>query len=147
MRNWPLIESAATVENMDLIRSTLGLANRVISPLRCSVLSDRDAERHMIKAFCCLTNLVVNEWLSAWHWVKRQSCRSDRTIDLISHYAFFSLSRQTPDGSYGTYKCSRPIIYWNSAQGTSPKSSILPTMWRNKHQSCGINKETSKVSK
>ena len=89
MRSEPLTESAATVENMDLISSTPGLANRLISPVRCSVLSERDVELHMIKAFCCLINLVADECLSAWCWVKRPSCRRDRTTDLIFHYVFY----------------------------------------------------------
>jgi len=86
MRSKPLIESAATVENMDLINSTPGLANLLISPLRRNMLSERDVEPHMIKAFCCLNNLVACECLSAWSWAKRRSWRSDRTTDLIFHY-------------------------------------------------------------
>ena len=54
-----------------------------------SVLSERDVELHMIKAFCCLINLVADECLSAWYWVKRRSCRRDRTTDLIFHYVFY----------------------------------------------------------
>jgi len=62
----PLIESAATVENMDLINSTLGLANLLISQLRNSVVREQDVELHMTKAFCCLINLVADEFLRAW---------------------------------------------------------------------------------
>jgi len=92
MRREPLIESAATVENMDLINSMPGLANLLISPLRRNMLSERDVEPHMIKAFCCPNNLVACECLSAWCWAKRRSWRSDRTTDLIFfHYvSYFS---------------------------------------------------------
>jgi hypothetical protein len=102
MRSEPLIESAATVENMDLINSMAGLANLLVSPLRHKMLSERVVELHMIKAFCCLINLVAGECLSAWCWVKQQSWRSDRATDLIFHYVsyVFPLSRQAPQGSY-----------------------------------------------
>jgi len=89
MRSKPLIESAATVENMDLINSTPGLANLLISPLRRNMLSERDVKPHMIKAFCCLNNLVACECLSAWSWAKRRSWRSDWTTDLIFHYVSY----------------------------------------------------------
>jgi hypothetical protein len=36
------------------------------------MLSERDVKPHMIKAFCCLNNLVACECLSAWSWAKRQ---------------------------------------------------------------------------
>jgi len=89
MRSEPLIELATTVENMDLINSMPGLVNLLISPLRRNMLSELDVEPHMIKALCCLNNLVACECLSAWCWVKWRSWRSDRTTDLIFHYVSY----------------------------------------------------------
>ncbi|CAD6265731.1 unnamed protein product [Miscanthus lutarioriparius] len=58
---------------MDLINSMAGLANLLVSPLRHNMLSERVVELHMIKAFCCLINLV------GWHHKEAMSLQMQQT--------------------------------------------------------------------